>query len=49
MHLNARGDHIGVGELFIELVVEFSTISDEHEGPVPGLSSKHLLGEPQHR
>ena len=47
--LLAGGDHPGVGEVPVELLVEFLAVSDQHEGPVAGLLAQHLLGEPQHR
>ena len=43
------GDNAGVGELTVELGVEFGSVGHQHEGPRPRHAAQHLLGEPQHR
>ena len=42
------GDDPGVGELAVELLVEFDPVGDHDECPRAGKSAQHLLGEPQH-
>ena len=49
VNLLSGGDPPGVGEVAIELFVEFLAVGDQHEGPAAGLLAQYLLGEPQHR
>ena len=47
--LLAGGDHPRVGELLVQLLVEFLAVGHQHESPAAGLLAQHLLSEPQHR
>ena len=42
------GDGLGVGEVFVDLVVEVFAIGDDEEGPVAGNFAKDLLTEKDH-